>query len=74
MRLQNEAGIKDKCIYSVVDLHALTGNQSPYELRQRRKESFAMLLAIGLDPSKSILFYQSDVCGIFVVWSMKASG
>lgn len=73
VRLQNEAGIKDKCIYSIVDLHALTGNQSPHELRQRRKESFAMLLAIGLDPSKSILFYQSDVRGVFLKWSMRAS-
>ena len=62
VRLQNDAGAKDKCIYSIVDLHALTGNQDPRTLRQRRKESFAMLLAIGLDPSKSILFYQSDVC------------
>lgn len=64
VRLQNDAGAKDKCIYSIVDLHALTGNQSPHELRQRRKESFAMLLAIGLDPRKSILFYQSDVRGV----------
>lgn len=63
MRLQNEAGARDNCIFSIVDLHALTGNQSPRELRQRRKESFAMLLAIGLDPNKSILFYQSDVRG-----------
>jgi tryptophanyl-tRNA synthetase len=61
VRLQNDAGAMDKCIYSIVDLHALTGNLGPDELRQRRKESFAMLLAIGLDASKSILFYQSDV-------------
>lgn len=74
VRLQNEAGVKDKCIYSIVDLHALTGNQSPHELRQRRKESFAMLLAIGLDPGKSTLFYQSDVRGRVVIWSMGAPG
>lgn len=67
VRLQNDAGAKDKCIYSIVDLHALTGNQSPHELRQRRKESFAMLLAIGLDPIKSTLFYQSDVRWIVVI-------
>jgi tryptophanyl-tRNA synthetase len=74
VRLQNDAGAKDKYIYSIVDLHALTGNQSPQELRQRRKESFAMLLAIGLDPTKSILFYQSDVRGMVLIQSMVASG
>jgi tryptophanyl-tRNA synthetase len=64
VRLQDDANAKNKCIYSIVDLHALTVPQEAAQLRQWRKESFAMLLAIGLDPSRSILFYQSHVRGI----------
>ncbi|EED12553.1 tryptophanyl-tRNA synthetase, putative [Talaromyces stipitatus ATCC 10500] len=61
VRLQNDADPMTKCIYSIVDLHALTVPQEATQLRQWRKESFAILLAIGLDPSRSMLFYQSDV-------------
>lgn len=61
VRLQDDADAKNKCIYSIVDLHALTVPQEAAQLRQWRKESFAMLLAIGLDPNRSLLFYQSDV-------------
>lgn len=61
VRIQDDADTQSRCIYSIVDLHALTVPQEAKQLRQWRKESFAILLAIGLDPSKSILFYQSDV-------------
>lgn len=52
--------------YSVVDLHALTsvqasGSNSGAVLRQRRRETLAALLAIGLDPERCVLFYQSAV-------------
>lgn len=48
-------------IFSIVDLHALTGNQSSQILAQNRKESFISLLAIGLSPAHSTLFLQSDI-------------
>jgi tryptophanyl-tRNA synthetase len=48
-------------IYSLVDLHAITVRQDPAQLRQWRKESLAVLLAVGLDPAKSIIFFQSHV-------------
>jgi len=52
---------ENNCIYSVVDLHALTVRQVPAELRQRSLSFFAQYLALGLDPSKTILFFQSHV-------------
>lgn len=45
-------------IYSIVDLHSITVRQDPVKLRAQIKESYALLLAIGLDPEKSTLFVQ----------------
>ncbi|KAL1999526.1 hypothetical protein VTN02DRAFT_4389 [Thermoascus thermophilus] len=61
VRLQNSATDGTKLIFSIVDLHALTAPQEPSHLRQRRRQTFAMLLAVGLDPTRSTIFYQSDV-------------
>ncbi|KAI3336569.1 tryptophanyl-tRNA synthetase [Xylariaceae sp. AK1471] len=60
-RLQDMAGDEDKLIFSIVDLHAITMPQDAEALRNRRRELLAALLAIGLDPKKSTLFYQSSV-------------
>ena len=48
-------------IFCVVDLHALTVPQDPAELRSRTLELAQLLLAIGIDPSRSTLFVQSHV-------------
>lgn len=61
-RLQDAAGEEDKLIFSIVDLHAITMPQDAESLRFRKREMLAALLAIGLDPKKSTLFYQSSVC------------
>ena len=50
-----------KLIYSIVDLHAITVPQAPEKLRRRKRETLAALLAIGIDPDRSILFHQSSV-------------
>ena len=47
--------------YCVVDLHALTSNPDPKELRQYTLASAAQLLALGLDPAHCTLFVQSHV-------------
>ncbi len=47
--------------YCVVDLHAITVEQNPAELRQRTRVSVAQLLALGIDPDRSTLFVQSHV-------------
>ncbi|TVY53632.1 Tryptophan--tRNA ligase, mitochondrial [Lachnellula cervina] len=61
VRLQNTAHPSTKLLYSIVDLHAITVPQDPEFLRQWKRETLATLLAIGLDPNRSILFYQSSV-------------
>ena len=61
VKLQSEADPGTTLIYSLVDLHAITVRQDPKQLRQWKKESLAMLLAIGLDPKRSIIFHQGDV-------------
>ena len=52
-----------KCIYCVVDLHAITTFQKPSELSNNVLETTAGFLAAGLDPNKSIIFNQSAVSG-----------
>jgi tryptophanyl-tRNA synthetase len=49
------------CIYSVVDMHAITVRQKPAQLRKNSLEMVALLLAVGIDPVKSTLFLQSHV-------------
>ena len=49
------------CFYSVVDLHAITADFDPKLLKKRTLASFAQLLAVGVDPSKSTIFVQSQV-------------
>ena len=47
------------CIYSIVDQHAITVRRDPVKFRQQTIESYALLLACGIDPKKSIAFIQS---------------
>ncbi|MGN0741433.1 MAG: tryptophan--tRNA ligase [Candidatus Fimadaptatus sp.] len=49
------------CLYSVVDLHAITVRQDPAQLRRRCLEVASILLASGLDPEKSLIYCQSHV-------------
>ncbi len=49
------------CVYSVVDMHAITVKQDPALLRQQTLSSYALLLACGIDPNKSLVFIQSHV-------------
>lgn len=47
--------------YAVADLHAITVRQDPAAFRKQILEAFALLISIGLDPEKSLLFIQSQV-------------
>jgi tryptophanyl-tRNA synthetase len=51
----------DPAIYCIVDLHAVTVDYDPAELRQRVYDTTAILIAAGLDPERCILFRQGDV-------------
>ncbi len=46
------------CTYGIADLHSITVRQDPVKLRAQIKESYALLIAMGLDPEKSTLFVQ----------------
>lgn len=61
--LRNWVDMQDEfeCAFAVADLHAITVRQEPAKLRQQIVEMFALLLAIGLDPEKCLLFVQSHV-------------
>ncbi len=50
-----------RCIYCIVDMHAITVRQDPKEFKQKILEGYALLLACGVNPEKSIAFIQSHV-------------
>lgn len=66
VKIQQDAVSETKLLFSIADLHALTVPQDPTQLQRWRREAFATLLAVGLDPKRSTIFYQSDVCIIVV--------
>ncbi len=49
------------CLYSIVDLHAITVRQNPAELRKNCLKVMSLYLAVGLDPQKSLIYFQSHV-------------
>jgi len=57
VRMQDEA----QCLYFLADLHALTVDVDPAELRSNVREMAAALIASGIDPKKSIIFRQSAI-------------
>lgn len=61
--VKNWSALQDEyaCIYSVVDMHAITVRQNPADLRRRTLETLAIIIACGIDPEKSLLFIQSHV-------------
>ncbi|MFH1668057.1 MAG: tryptophan--tRNA ligase [Candidatus Komeilibacteria bacterium] len=61
--LKNWVALQDKyeCIYFIADLHAITVDQNPKKFQDKILETAIDLLAIGVDPKKSILFVQSAV-------------
>lgn len=61
--VQNWVGLQEqyRCLYCVVDLHALTQRYESAEMPSRVMTLAAELLAAGLDPNRSVLFVQSHV-------------
>lgn len=50
-----------RCIFCVVDYHAITVKQDPEELRKNIIDIAKIYLASGIDPNKAIIFKQSDI-------------
>jgi tryptophanyl-tRNA synthetase len=61
--LKNMVKLQDEyqCVYTVADMHSITVDNVPADLRRRTYDFMALFLAIGLDPKKSTLFVQSHV-------------
>jgi len=57
VRMQDEA----ECLFFLADLHALTVDVDPEQLRSSVREMAAALIASGIDPDKSIVFAHSAV-------------
>jgi tryptophanyl-tRNA synthetase len=52
---------RGEAFFCIVDLHAITVDYEPVELRERTLDLGAMLFATGLDPERSTVFVQSHV-------------
>lgn len=50
-----------KCYFCVVDEHAITVPQDPQLLRKQTLSLAALYLAVGIDPTRSTIFIQSEV-------------
>lgn len=61
--LKNFVALQDdyECVYALADLHAITVRQDPAAFRKNTLSAYAMMLALGIDPEKSIFFIQSQV-------------
>ena len=50
-----------RCLYAIVDYHAITQSYAPAEMAGRVFEMAVDLLACGIDPARALLFRQSAV-------------
>ena len=57
VKLQEE----NECIFSIVDLHAITVDYDAKTYSERILNATKDALAVGIDPAKSVLFRQSDI-------------
>ena len=49
------------CAYCIVNQHAITVRQNPADLKKNTLAAYALMIACGVDPDKSIAFIQSHV-------------
>jgi len=52
---------KNECVFSIVDLHAITTPYDPLQLQKDITNTLIAYVAAGIDPDKSIIFVQSKV-------------
>ncbi|KAL8991941.1 MAG: hypothetical protein Q9169_007515 [Polycauliona sp. 2 TL-2023] len=61
VKIQNGATSTTDLLFSIVDLHAMTLPYDRTRLRLQKRQTLAALLAVGLDPQRSTIFFQSAV-------------
>ncbi|HHU84073.1 MAG TPA: tryptophan--tRNA ligase [Clostridiales bacterium] len=49
------------CIFGCADLHSITIRTEAQDLKKRTRDLYALLIALGLNPEKNIIFVQSQV-------------
>ncbi len=61
--LRNWVKLQDSydCVYCVVDLHAITVDYDPKQFARDRIEAAKVLMACGIDPDRSLFYFQSQV-------------
>ena len=61
--IQNWIKMQDiyDCLFCIVDLHSLTADFNPTQLKENIEYNIALYIASGLDPNKVIIFQQSKV-------------
>ncbi len=59
--LQDEYRDQYRCVFCVVDYHAITQDYDAKEMPRRVSDMVVDLLALGIDPERSLLFVQSMV-------------
>jgi tryptophanyl-tRNA synthetase len=61
--LRNWVSLQDEYepFFFIADMHAITVEQDPKELRERTLRAAAQLIATGIDPDRSAIFMQSHV-------------
>ncbi|KAL8976983.1 MAG: hypothetical protein Q9205_007128, partial [Flavoplaca limonia] len=59
VKIQDGAPSTTDLLFSIVDLHAMTLPYDRNELRLQKRQTLAALLAIGLNPQRSTIFFQS---------------
>ena len=61
--LRNWVRLQDDydCVYCIVDLHAITVEYDAADFARERREAAKVLIACGVDPGRSLFYYQSEV-------------
>ena len=61
--LRNWVRLQDDydCVYCIVDLHAITVEYDPAAFADERRDAAKVLMACGVDPQRSLFYYQSAV-------------
>lgn len=61
--LKNWRELQDEynCLFSIVDMHSITVREDASVLRKRARDLLTLYIAIGLEPEKNIIYYQSHV-------------
>src|SRR5258705_1483589 len=71
--IRNWVSLQDqyRCIFCVVDYHAITQDYVPKEMSKRVSDMVVDLIALGIDPERSLVFLQSmvpehtELCWVF---------